>query len=344
MAQRSSSSSSIDTSSAAPQCSICLEVVVDNHGRSTARLQCGHLFHLGAMQCPNCRVIENGEWLYATGGMDQSIDYADDDDLYPDDMNSPETEWCPFNGYSGAPPTSGEGIIIRTANAITEDVLNIFAGASNPLVYPWIGHQMATGYQMPSSVNGIQLHQQSWIPQAPFPSNITAANQPLNPPPILELSGTFSYTAPSPASSAQPVIHNHRSAPAGAWGSTDTSSGLPYNVPPQNRFGIPSDVLQSNFPSPPVLASMLRRRRGSNNPRFINPTRPLPASPVHASGSPMFPSSEPYTNNAPNEVLLPRGSSAGPDHGMQQQGHTLESMPPDNQTDGSGFAGLFDGP
>ncbi|XP_059630169.1 uncharacterized protein LOC132273164 [Cornus florida] len=92
----SSSSSSMDTESSAPQCSICLEVVVDNHRRSTARLQCGHVFHLdcigsefnikGAMQCPNCRVTEHGKWLFAAGGFDQSIDNEDDDELHPLNM------------------------------------------------------------------------------------------------------------------------------------------------------------------------------------------------------------------------------------------------------------------
>uniref|UniRef100_A0A0E0QLT9 RING-type domain-containing protein n=1 Tax=Oryza rufipogon TaxID=4529 RepID=A0A0E0QLT9_ORYRU len=57
-------------------CSICLDPVVAG-GRSVARLQCGHEFHLdcigsafnakGAMQCPNCRKIEKGRWLYASG-------------------------------------------------------------------------------------------------------------------------------------------------------------------------------------------------------------------------------------------------------------------------------------
>ncbi|GMP60450.1 hypothetical protein CsSME_00023314 [Camellia sinensis var. sinensis] len=77
-------------------CSICLDAVTDNGDRSWAKLQCGHQFHLdcigsafnikGAMQCPNCRKIEKGLWLYASGcrplpefSMD---DWAHDEDLY----------------------------------------------------------------------------------------------------------------------------------------------------------------------------------------------------------------------------------------------------------------------
>ncbi|XP_062194331.1 E3 ubiquitin-protein ligase RFI2-like isoform X1 [Phragmites australis] len=59
-------------------CSICLDPVVTRAGaRSVVTLQCGHEFHLdcigsafnakGAMQCPNCRKIEKGHWLYANG-------------------------------------------------------------------------------------------------------------------------------------------------------------------------------------------------------------------------------------------------------------------------------------
>ncbi|XP_059630170.1 uncharacterized protein LOC132273165 [Cornus florida] len=226
----------------------------------------------GAMQCPNCRVTENGEWRFATGGSDSNIDYTDEDEPYPvPDMNPPATDWYPFNGFSEAPPRPGGGIIVRTANEISEDVLNIFGGASNPLVYPW---NVPQGYQMPaSSMNVIQHHHQSWTRQvaAPFPSmgyNIPAADQPFNSPPIFEFSGTFSYRAPSPGSSAPAAIHNPWSTPAGAWGSVGTSSGLPYpgsNGPPLTRPRIPSQQLQSNSPSPAVLASMLRRRRNSDN-------------------------------------------------------------------------------
>ncbi|KAK6915609.1 Zinc finger, RING-type [Dillenia turbinata] len=77
-------------------CSICLEVVADDGDRSWAKLQCGHQFHLdcigsafnikGAMQCPNCRKIEKGQWLFSTGyrpfpefNMD---DWTPDEDLY----------------------------------------------------------------------------------------------------------------------------------------------------------------------------------------------------------------------------------------------------------------------
>ncbi|XP_058083736.1 E3 ubiquitin-protein ligase IPI1-like [Magnolia sinica] len=93
-------------------CSICLEAVTNNGDRSTAKLQCGHEFHLdcigsafnakGQMQCPNCRKVEKGQWLYANGyrsfpesSMD---DWTHDEDLY--DLSYSEVpfdiHWCPF--------------------------------------------------------------------------------------------------------------------------------------------------------------------------------------------------------------------------------------------------------
>ncbi|CAM6102984.1 unnamed protein product [Calypogeia fissa] len=62
---------------ASESCSVCLDAVSDSGERSIAKLKCGHHFHLdcigsafnakGAMQCPNCRHVENGQWLYANG-------------------------------------------------------------------------------------------------------------------------------------------------------------------------------------------------------------------------------------------------------------------------------------
>ncbi|KFK37508.1 hypothetical protein AALP_AA4G266400 [Arabis alpina] len=94
-------------------CSICLELVVDDGTRSKAKLQCGHQFHLdcigsafnmkGAMQCPNCRNIEKGQWLYANGSTRMfpefvMEDWIPEEDLYG--LSYPEMQyrvhWCPF--------------------------------------------------------------------------------------------------------------------------------------------------------------------------------------------------------------------------------------------------------
>uniref|UniRef100_A0A5B6ZJU3 RING-type domain-containing protein n=1 Tax=Davidia involucrata TaxID=16924 RepID=A0A5B6ZJU3_DAVIN len=111
-------------------CSICLETVTDNGVRSWAKLQCGHEFHLdcigsafnikGAMQCPNCRKIEKGQWLYANGcrpfpefSMD---DWPHDEDY---DLSYAEmsfgVHWCPFSGLTRLPTSFDEGEFSSTA-------------------------------------------------------------------------------------------------------------------------------------------------------------------------------------------------------------------------------------
>lgn len=106
-------------SSGSVSCSICLEIVTDNGDRSLAKLLCGHQFHLdcigsafnikGAMQCPNCRQIEKGQWLYANGCRSYpefNIDeWTHDEDLY--DLSYSEmsfgVHWCPFGNLTRLP-------------------------------------------------------------------------------------------------------------------------------------------------------------------------------------------------------------------------------------------------
>lgn len=112
-------------------CSICLELVTDNGDRSWAKLQCGHEFHLdcigsafnikGAMQCPNCRKIEKGQWLFATGCRlftDVSFeDWPHDEDLY--DLSYSEmsfgVQWCPITPFPRLPSSFEEGEFPSTA-------------------------------------------------------------------------------------------------------------------------------------------------------------------------------------------------------------------------------------
>eukprot|EP00249_Psilotum_nudum_P017452 c26331_g1_i1 orf=403-1578(-) len=107
------------TSPGSLSCSVCLEVVTEAGERSTARLKCGHYFHLdcigsafnikGAMQCPNCRQVEHGRWLYANGchlhedlmedliaGTDYEVQGETPDlDHYPGHVFG-HVPWCPF--------------------------------------------------------------------------------------------------------------------------------------------------------------------------------------------------------------------------------------------------------
>ncbi|OIW17491.1 hypothetical protein TanjilG_22603 [Lupinus angustifolius] len=121
-----------ESSFASVSCSICLDVVVvDNGDRSWANLQCGHRFHLdcigsafnvkGAMQCPNCRKIEKGKWLYANGCRSYPEfsldDWTHDEDLY--DLSYSEmsfgVHWCPFSNLTQLPSSFEEGEFSSTA-------------------------------------------------------------------------------------------------------------------------------------------------------------------------------------------------------------------------------------
>ncbi|KAB2599394.1 hypothetical protein D8674_009665 [Pyrus ussuriensis x Pyrus communis] len=77
------------------KCSICIEGVFDNYGRTIVKLQCSHLFHLdcigsafnvkGVMECPNCREIENGEWrYYVSRSPDRELELSEDEMDYED--------------------------------------------------------------------------------------------------------------------------------------------------------------------------------------------------------------------------------------------------------------------
>ncbi|KAK1664756.1 hypothetical protein QYE76_052915 [Lolium multiflorum] len=105
-------------------CSICLDAVITGGDeRSTAKLQCGHEFHLdcigsafnakGVMQCPNCRKIEKGNWFYANGShpsQDPNIDEHGED--FPDVGYSEmgrgiflpyRFQWCPVGRLAQLP-------------------------------------------------------------------------------------------------------------------------------------------------------------------------------------------------------------------------------------------------
>ncbi|OAY80448.1 hypothetical protein ACMD2_05773 [Ananas comosus] len=107
----------------ASACSICLELVLDRGDRSVAKLHCGHEFHLdcigsafnakGAMQCPNCRKVEKGRWLYANGhrsSADLDFDGWMSEEIY--DLSYSELpfgfQWCPFHHELMGNSTFGE--------------------------------------------------------------------------------------------------------------------------------------------------------------------------------------------------------------------------------------------
>ncbi|KAB2069983.1 hypothetical protein ERO13_A08G117700v2 [Gossypium hirsutum] len=115
----------VPPSSSDVSCSICLDLVSDTGGRSRAKLLCGHQFHLdcigsafnmkGAMQCPNCRKVEKGQWLYANGS-NRSLpeltmeDWNLDDDYYEPVYSEMQfrAQWCPYGEFTRIGSSSEE--------------------------------------------------------------------------------------------------------------------------------------------------------------------------------------------------------------------------------------------
>ncbi|KAM3210300.1 hypothetical protein ACQJBY_064357 [Aegilops geniculata] len=131
-------------------CSICLDPVAGRAGgRSIAKLQCGHEFHLdcigsafnakGAMQCPNCRKIEKGRWLYATGqrpSPDIDIGGWVTGETYDIASDLPfGFQWCPFNGFTQLASVFEEG---EAEPPSYHTVADHTSAASSSLVCPYL--------------------------------------------------------------------------------------------------------------------------------------------------------------------------------------------------------------
>jgi len=155
-------------------CSVCLEAVTDKGDRSIAKLKCSHQFHLdcigsafnakGAMQCPNCRNIENGQWLYANGchPYEEIIleDLTNPEDLY--DVNHTEMpfgfRWHPYPGSMSQFSVSLEEIEppAGTYSDVTGNTLygEHSNGSAGSHLYPYLAiHGISQARQLPIPVN-----------------------------------------------------------------------------------------------------------------------------------------------------------------------------------------------
>ncbi|TVU04837.1 hypothetical protein EJB05_47973 [Eragrostis curvula] len=133
----------------AAACSICLDPVLGRGGgRSVAKLQCGHEFHLdcigsafnakGAMQCPNCRKIEKGRWLYASGHRPSpDIDMGSwvTGETYDTTSDLPfGFQWCPFSGFTQLASVMEE----REAEPTSYHTAGDHSSSASSLVCPYL--------------------------------------------------------------------------------------------------------------------------------------------------------------------------------------------------------------
>ncbi|KAL2469144.1 RING/U-box superfamily protein [Forsythia ovata] len=228
----------------AVSCSICLEAVTDNGERSWAKLQCGHQFHLdcigsafnskGAMQCPNCRKIEKGQWLYANCSRPQPDlsmdDWPYEEDLY--DISFSEmsfgVHWCPFSGLTRLPSSFDEGDFSSRAYHDLFGQHTIFAehtagSSTNPPCPPFIAY---IGPIRPSSSNsngnvsdGFNLNSH-W-------SGPSILNQPSNHS-VTQRTARTNSDMPRPGSFMHPFLVSHSSA-SRAPSSVTSSVTPPYS-------------------------------------------------------------------------------------------------------------------
>lgn len=245
----------------AVSCSICLEAVTDNGDRSWSKLQCGHQFHLdcigsafnikGQMQCPNCRKIEKGQWLYASGCRPlpdfNMEDWAHDEDLY--DLSYTEmsfgVHWCPFSGLTRLPSSYDEGELSSSAyhdllgqHAIFADHTAV-SSAAHPCPYiAYVGihpsssnssgsindglnfnnHWTSSSVpnEMPASYAfpGMDVHYHSWDHHSSFPmanSRVGTADQ-SSVPSVTQRVARTNADIPRPGSFVPPFLVGHGSA------------------------------------------------------------------------------------------------------------------------------------
>ncbi|OIV95095.1 hypothetical protein TanjilG_21485 [Lupinus angustifolius] len=258
-----------NSSFASVSCSICFDVVADNGDRSWAKLQCGHQFHLdcigsafnvkGAMQCPNCRKIEKGQWLYANGcrsypefSMD---DWTHDEDVY--DFSYSEmsfgVHWCPFSNLTQLRSSFEEGDFSSTAYPEILGQHAIFAehtavsSANHPS--PYIAY---VGPIHPSTSNpGATISEAS---------NFNHWNGPPAPTDMLT-----SYTFPAP-DLHYPLWEHHSSHFSSATGRVGAPSDQPSVSPGSQRLArVDSEVPRSgSFVHPFLVGHSSAARPGSS--------------------------------------------------------------------------------
>ncbi|KAK4427633.1 E3 ubiquitin-protein ligase RFI2 [Sesamum alatum] len=324
----------------AVSCSICLDVVMDNGDRSWAKLQCGHQFHLdcigsafnikGAMQCPNCRKIEKGQWLYANGSRPlpefSMDDWAHDEDLY--DLSYSEmsfgVHWCPFSGLTRLPSSFDEGDVQSSAY---HDLLGhhaVFAehtpvsSTTHPCPYiayfgpihpssstssgnvsdgssfnnHWSG--LSVPSEVPSSYSfpSMDVHYHSWEHSSPFAasSRFGSTDQP-SIPSVTQRAARNSSDIPRPG--MQPYIIGHSSASRAP--SSVTSSVLPtYPATVARPRDCPPSLqayFQQSASVPVARASLISAGRRSSSHRGLAQVAPIASSSDQSSGFYFFSSS-----------------------------------------------------
>ncbi|KAF5179851.1 E3 ubiquitin-protein ligase rfi2 [Thalictrum thalictroides] len=308
--------------------------VLENKGRSIAKLHCNHEFHLdcigsafnvkGVMQCPNCRKIEKGQWLFASGARscpDFSLeDWAHDEDLYdPSYAEIPlGLQWCPYSGLNRLSSSFEEGEPQSTAyhdlmghHAIfAEHTATPSAGHSCPYVayfqlqpsssnsnesngegagfgHPWSGLSGPSEISTSHAFATVDLHYHSWDHHPP--SFTSGTDQASVPPAALRSIRSDSDGMARSGSYVHPFLFTHGSGPR--TGSSFISSMVPPVPSSISRTHERVQGLHAYHQVPPNSTGMRSpiypsvRRSGA--PRGMTPVGPVASS--SDSGFVVFP-------------------------------------------------------
>ncbi|KAJ4824305.1 hypothetical protein Tsubulata_029366 [Turnera subulata] len=321
-----------ELSSSGVSCSICLDTVLDNGGRSRAKLQCGHEFHLdcigsafnmkGAMQCPNCRKIEKGQWLYANGSARSSHelgmeDWIPDEEFY--DPSFPEmpyrVHWCPFaeldrigsyfeevespsSTYHDlrsqhsmyGEPTAAPSVAhsyVAYVGPIPPSSSRSIDGAEDPnFNHQWRGVSGRSEFISPHAFPAINIHYHSW---ARHSSPFSVPNSHINgvdrvPAPLTLRSSGEAEARPRSTASPHPILFNHGSGPSA--GNSFVSSMVPHHARTHERIQISHAFYPRQQPgnSPVMHSPTIHGIRRLDGPRGLPGVMPPPAPHDHGGG------------------------------------------------------------
>ncbi|KAL8553935.1 hypothetical protein ACS0TY_002263 [Phlomoides rotata] len=284
----------------------------------------------GAMQCPNCRKIEKGQWLYAHGSRPlpefNMDDWAHDEDLY--DLSYSEmsfgVHWCPFSGLTRLPTSFDDGEFSSSAYHDLFGHQSVFAehttlsSTTHPCPYiayfgpihpsssmssgsvsDGFNYNSWSGPSVPSEVPNsyafpsMDVHYHNWDHSPPFaPSNrIDGADQPV----ITSVSQRTSRNSSDiPRTGMHPFVLGHSSA-SRAPSSVTSSVVPPYPgtvTRPRERPSLQAYFQQSTGNAMPAARSpVISAGRRSSTHRGLAQVAPLASSSDQSNGFYFFSSS-----------------------------------------------------
>ncbi|OMO81910.1 Zinc finger, RING-type [Corchorus olitorius] len=344
-------------------CSICLDVISDTGGRSRAKLHCGHEFHLdcigsafnmkGAMQCPNCRKVEKGQWLYANGATRSLPELSMEDWNLEDDYYDPAYEmpfrvqWCPIDEFTRIGSSSEEGESPSTTYHEIHGHHAIFAehAAASSVAHSYVAYvgpippttlrtsdngddpnfnrhwNSLSGHNeifIPHALPTISIQYHSWGRHTPNFSVSDRHTDPASVPVAALRSSNGELDALNrPRSFPHPFPFEHGS--SSRAGSSFVSSVFPRH-PGSSAHAISHDRIQASL-------AFYRQHHRFNQQRFNRPAVPAPVVPVMRRGlAPVAPVAPavPQPDQSGGFYIYPPSSSSG------QNLHEAENIFPSN--------------